>query len=206
MATLDVYNLEKKKVGSVTLDDSVVAREVKEHLFHEVVRAQLASRRAGTHSTKTRSEVHGTAKKPFRQKGTGRARQGDVKSPLQRGGGIVFGPKPRDYSYKPNKKVVKAAVRSALSRRHEEGRLWIVEDFQLEAIKTKVLAGICDNFGWDSALLVDDNNDNLQKSARNLPKVQFLSRDGLNTYDILRYNHVVMSKSAAEQISGALKK
>jgi len=206
MAKLDVYNLEKKKVGSVTLDDSVVAAEVKEHLFHEVVRAQLASRRAGTHSTKTRSEVHGTARKPFRQKGTGRARQGDVKSPLQRGGGIIFGPKPRDYSYKPNKKVVKSAVRSALSRRHEEGRLWIVEDFQLEAIKTKALAGICDNFGWDSVLLVDNRNEKLQKSAQNLPKVQFLSREGLNTYDILRYNHVVISKSAAEQISGALKK
>ena len=206
MAKLDVYNLQKKKVGTIDLEDSVFAAEVKEHLFHEVVRAQLATRRSGTHSTKTRSEIHGTSAKPFKQKGTGRARQGDVKSPTTRGGGTVFGPKPRDYSYKPPKKVVKAAVRSALSRRMAEERLWVVEDFELAEIKTKALSGICDSFGWSSALLVDGSNDTLQKSARNLTSVQFLAKEGLNTYDILRYENLVLSKSAVEHINGALKK
>jgi large subunit ribosomal protein L4 len=206
MAKVDVYNLKNKKVGSIDLDDSVFAAEVKEHLFHEVVRAQRASKRAGTHKAKTRAERHGTNAKPFRQKGTGNARRGDVKSPLLKGGGVIFGPRPRNYGYRPPRKVRQAAVRCALSRRHEESRLWVVEDFELTEIKTKTLAGICQTFGWNSALLVDESNEKLQKSVRNLPGVQFLDREGLNTYDILRYEHIVLSKSAVEQITGALSK
>jgi len=206
MAKVDVYNLKHEKVDSLDLNESVFGAEIKEHLFHEVVRAQLASRRAGTHKTKDRSERSGTNAKPFRQKGTGNARRGDVKSPLLRGGGVVFGPGPRDYGYRPPRKVRQAAVRSALSKRLGEQRLWVVEDFSLEEVKTKALASICSSFGWDSVLLVDERNEKLNLSARNLPKVQYLSREGLNTYDILRYEHIVLSKNAVEQITGALSK
>lgn len=206
MATADVYNMKNEKVGTIELNDSVFATEVKPHLFHEVVRAQLASRRAGTHKTKGRSEVHGTNAKPFKQKGTGRARQGDVKSPVRRGGGVVFGPQPRDYSYKPPKKVRKAAVRSALSRRNEEQKLWVLDNFELEQIKTKDVIALCDRFGWKSVLFVDERNDKLFRSARNIPKVQYLCREGLNVYDILRYENLVISQAAVEQITGALSK
>jgi large subunit ribosomal protein L4 len=206
MSTQDVYNLKNEKVGTIDLDDSVFAGPVKEHLFWEVVRSQMANRRAGTHSTKTRAERAGTGAKPFKQKGTGRARQGDVKSPVLRGGGIALGPKPRDYSYNPPKKVRKAAVRSALARRLEENRLTVVEDFALERIKTKDVAALCGTFGWESVLMVDERNENLSRSARNLPRVQFLSREGLNVYDILRYDNLVLSRAAVEQITGALSK
>ena len=206
MATQDVYNLKNEKVGSIELDDFVFGGPVKEHLFWEVVRAQMANRRAGTHNTKTRSERHGTAAKPFKQKGTGRARQGDVKSPITRGGGVALGPKPRDYSYNPPKKVRKAAVRSALARRLEEQRLTVVEDFTLDRIKTKDVADLCKRFGWDSVLMVDERNETLQRSAKNLPRAQYLCREGLNVYDILRYDNLVISRAAVEQITGALSK
>ncbi len=206
MANADVYNLNKDVVGSIELDDAVFAGEVKEHLFWEVVRSQQASRRAGTHSTKTRAEVHGTNNKPWRQKGTGRARHGDRKGNIFVGGGIAFGPKPRDYSYNPPKKVRKAAVRSALARRLEEGKLWIFEDMDLGEIKTKKVAALADTFGWKNALLVDERNESLQKSAKNLTNVQYLCREGLNCYDILRYEHIAISKAAVAEITGALKK
>jgi large subunit ribosomal protein L4 len=206
MATADVYNLSKEKVGSIDLDDSIFAGEVKEHLFWEVVRSQRANKRQGTHSTKTRAEVHGTNNKPWKQKGTGRARHGDRKGNLFVGGGVAFGPKPRDYSYLPPKKVRKAAVRSALSRRMEEGKVWILDDMNLSEPKTKTVLGTAATFGWANALLVDERNNNLQKSARNLPNVQYLCREGLNCYDILRYEHIAISKAALEQLTGALKK
>jgi large subunit ribosomal protein L4 len=206
VAKIDVYNLKNEKVDTLKLDDSVFGAEVKEHLFHEVVRAQRATSRSGSHKAKDRSERHGTNNKPFRQKGTGNARRGDVKSPLLRGGGVIHGPNPRNYGYRPPRKVRQAAVRCALSRRYEEQKLWVVEDFELEEIKTGALAEICANFGWTSALLVDECNDKLNLSARNLPTVQYLPREGLNTYDILRYEHLVLSKSALERITGALAK
>lgn len=206
MATVDVYNLAKEKVGELELDDSVFATEVKEHLFYEVVRSQLATKRAGTHSTRTRAEVNGTNARPWKQKGTGRARHGDRKANIFVGGGIAFGPKPRDYSYNPPKKVRKAAVRSALSRRFEESRLYVVEDFELQQIKTKDVVRVCKAFGFDSALLVDERNEKLKRSAKNLPKVQYLCREGLNCHDILRYENVVISRAAVEKITGALAK
>ncbi len=206
MATVDVYNLKKEKVGELELDDSVFASEVKEHLFHEVVRYQLASRRAGTHNTKTRSEVNGTNARPWKQKGTGRARHGDRKANIFVGGGIVSGPRQRDYSYRPPKKIRQGAVRSALSRRLEESRLWVIENFEMERIKTRDVVGVCEAFGFESALFVDERNENLQKSARNLQTVQYLCREGLNTYDILRHENLVISKAAVEHITGALAK
>jgi large subunit ribosomal protein L4 len=206
MPTVDVYNMSKKKVGTADLADSVFGTEVKEHLFYEVVRSQMANRRAGTHSTKTRAEVSGSNRKPFKQKGTGRARQGDTKGPIHVGGGIAFGPRPRDYSYNPPKKVRKAAVRSALSRRVEENKLWVLDSLELDAIKTKAVSGLVAEFGWGSVLLVDEPNENLRKSARNLQTVRYLSREGLNVYDILRHEHIVITQAAVESITGALAK
>ncbi len=204
MATHPIFNQNKQEVGSIELADAVFGGEVKEYLFHEVVRAQLASRRAGTHCTKGRAEVHGTNKKPYKQKGTGQARHGDVKSPVWRGGGVVFGPKPRDYSYKPPKKVRRAALKSALARRLSEKKLWVIDTLEIAEIKTKAVARLSSTFGWASALLVDERNESLAKSARNLPKHQFLAREGLNVYDVLRYEHLVLSKSAVQNLIGAL--
>ncbi len=206
MATTDIYNLKHEKVGEMDLDDDVFSGPVKEHLFWEVVRQQMASRRAGTHSTQTRAEVTGTGRKPFKQKGTGRARQGDCKVNIMKGGGVVFGPRPRDYSYKTPKKVRRAACRSALSRRFHEQKLFVVDSMELAEIKTKQVKAICSAFGFESAIFVDERNENLKKSARNLPTVQYLAREGLNVYDILRYENIVISKAAVEQITGALSK
>jgi large subunit ribosomal protein L4 len=206
VATQPVYNLNKQAVGSIELDDAVFGVEIKEHLFHEVVRSQLACRRSGNHSTKDRSEVHGHNKKPYKQKGTGQARQGDVKSPVWRGGGVVFGPRPRDYSYKPPRKVRRAALRCALAKRLADQKLWVIDSLELPEIKTKAIAAVATRFGWNSALFVDENNEHLQKSARNLVKHQFLLRGGLNVYDILRYEHLVVSKAAVQNIMGALSK
>jgi large subunit ribosomal protein L4 len=206
MATQPVYNMNKQEVGSIDLDDAVFGGEVKEHLFYEVVRSQLATRRAGTHCTKGRAEVHGHNKKPYKQKGTGQARQGDVKSPTSRGGGVVFGPKPRDYGFQPPKKVRRAALRSALARRLQDARLWIIDSLELQQIKTKDVATVAGRFGWNSALIVDEKNDRFNKSARNLPKVDFIAREGLNVYDILRHEHLVITKAAVQNIIGALSK
>lgn len=206
MATLDVYNLSKEKVGSAELDDAIFASEVKEHLFWEIVRAQLAARRAGTHSTKGRAEIRGSIRKPFRQKGTGRARQGDLKSPTMRSGGVAMGPKPRDYSYNVPKTAKKAALKSALSRRNEESKLWVVENFDMPEIKTRSVRQIAEKFGWSTVLIVDERNDALRKSAKNLPNVRYLSREGLNVYDILNHEHLVITQAAVASITGALTK
>jgi large subunit ribosomal protein L4 len=206
MAKLDIHNLKNEKVGTIDLDNDVFAGEVKEHLFHEVVRNQLANRRAGTHSTKTRANVTASGRKPFKQKGTGRARQGDVKVPIHRGGGVAHGPLPRDYSYTVPRKVRKAAVRSALSRRLTESKLWVLEDFELGQVKTKEVVDICSRFGWENALLVDGPNETLQKSARNIPSVQYLPREGLNCYDLLRFENIVLTKAAVEHITGVFSK
>ena len=206
MATHTVYNLNKQAVGTIDLDDDVFGGEVKAHLFHEMVRAQLANRRAGTHSTKGRAEVNGHNKKPFKQKGTGQARQGDVKSPVWRGGGVVFGPKPRDYSYNPPKAVRRAALRSALAARLKDGSLWVIDSLELERIKTKDVLQLTERFGWKSALFVDERNERLEKSSQNLVKHNYLAREGLNVYDILRHEHLVVSKAAVQNITGALSK
>jgi large subunit ribosomal protein L4 len=205
MATVDVLNLSGEKVGSLELDDTVFATEVKEHLLWEVVKQQLASRRAGTHSTLRRDEVRGGGRKPFRQKGTGRARQGSTRAPNHVGGGGVFTPKPRDYDYDVPKKVRKGALRSALSLRLKEQKLLVLESFPLETAKTKRLVEVLGVLGAGPALIIDDKeNVNLQRSARNLPKTKFLPPEGLNVYDLLRYPTLVMTAPSAKAVEGAL--
>jgi large subunit ribosomal protein L4 len=207
MATVDVLNLSGEKVGSLELDDAVFATEVKEHLLWEVVKQQMASRRGGNASTLRRDEVRGGGRKPFRQKGTGRARQGSTRAPNHVGGGKVFTPKPRDYSYDVPKKVRKGALRSALSLRLKEQKLIVFESLALEAAKTKRLVELLDKAGIGQALIVDDKeNLNLQRSARNLQAAKFLPPEGLNVYDLLRYPTLVMTAPSAKAVEGALRK
>ena len=200
MPVVPVYNLDKKEVGSATLADHLFAAEVKEHLFHEVVRARLAARRAGTADTKERSEVAGSTKKIWKQKGTGRARHGSKKAPNFVGGGTVFGPTPRSYALKVNKKVRSAALASALSRRLSEQALFLVEDMTLSLAKTKQVLGIMGRFDTSKALFVDVPNANLELSVRNLPNAAFVNVGSLNVYDILRHDHLLISKKAVEAL------
>jgi large subunit ribosomal protein L4 len=205
MPSIDVYNLNRDKVGTIDLDDLVFAGEVKEHLFWEVVRSQLASRRSGTAKAKERNEVRGSTRKLFRQKGTGRARKGMRTVPGHRGGGVVFGPRPRDFSYRPPRKVRRAALRSALAKRLSEQRIIVVENFELPEIKTKRLTEVLKRFELGSALIVDGRNENLNKSARNLPTIKFLPVEGLNVYDVLRYDNLVLTAPSVKVIEGALR-
>ncbi len=202
MPTIDVFNTSKEKVGSAELPDAVFGVEVKEHLFHLVVRQQLANKRAGTHKVKSRSEVSGGGKKPFRQKGTGRARAGTTRAVHWRGGGVVHGPTPRDHGFNVNKKVRKAALRCALSRRVEEGACTVLDAVTFEAPKTKAFAQVMDTFGFGSMLLIvdGDGHDNVQLSARNLPNAKVLPVAGLNVYDILRYDNLAVTQGAVAGI------
>lgn len=200
MPVVPVYNLERQQVGEITLADAIFGAEVKEHLFHEVVRSHLAAIRQGTHATKERSEVSGSTKKIYKQKGTGRARHGSRKAPTFVGGGTVFGPHPREYVLKVNKKVRFAALCSALSRRTEEKQVIVVDDLTLPQIKTKQISGLLKRFDVSKTLIVDVSNENLQLSARNLPNAQYLPVAGLNVYDILRHDTVLISKAAAEAL------
>lgn len=201
----DVFTTAKKKVGSVDLDEAVFGAEVKEHLFYDAVRYQMARRRQGSHQTKGRTEVSGGGKKPFKQKGTGRARQGTTRAAQMRGGGVVFGPHNRDHSHKMPKKVRRAALKSALSRRVEEKAMTVFDAFEMEAIKTKDFKAVMDNFGFDSLLLVlDSPSDTVSRSARNLPGVTVLPVTGLNVYDILNHKNLAMTKSAVEGVVARL--
>ncbi len=205
MPTVDIYSTEKKKVGSLELDDAVFGVEVKEHLFHAVVRQQLANRRQGTHNTKTRAEVRGGGRKPFKQKGTGRARQGTINANLMRGGGVAMGPKPRDYSYNVPKKVRRAALKCALSRRVEENAFTAFEKFELPEIKTKSVVEILKRFEFDDMLLVVSEKDEaVLRSCRNIPKVTVIPVAGLNVYDILRHKNLVATTAAIEGIQARL--
>jgi large subunit ribosomal protein L4 len=207
MATVDVLDQSGQKVGSMDLDDAVFAAEVKEHLLWEVVKQQRAAKRAGTHSTLTRSEVRGGGRKPFKQKGTGRARQGSTRATGHVGGGKVFTPKPRDYSYNVPKKVRRGALRSVLSLRLKEQRLLVLANLSLEQVKTKRLAGVLKAIGADKALIVDaKENLNLQRSARNLAGAMFLPPEGLNVYDVLRYPTLVLTVPSAKTVEGNLRK
>jgi large subunit ribosomal protein L4 len=198
---IDIVNIEGKKVGNLELADAVFGAEVKEHLLWEVVKAQRAAQRAGTHSTKTRANVRGGGKKPYKQKGTGNARQGSTRAPNYVGGGKVFGPHPRDYSYTVPKKVRRAALASALSLRAQEKKIVILDMLTFDAPKTKRLAGILKVLGISSALLVDGkDNIQLSKSARNLPSSKFLAPEGLNVYDILDHAGLVITADAIKQI------
>ena len=198
MPTVDVYNLDRQKTGSLDLSDTVFNVEVREHLFHEVVTAQLGAARGGNAKTKERNEIAGTTQKAWKQKGTGRARQGTKKAPQWVGGGVVHGPRPRFFGKKVNKKVKRAALCAALSRRQQEGRLVVVDDMALAAIKTKRVAQIADTFEVKSALLVDTKNDTMNKSARNLGAVNFIEVGQINVYDILRHETLFISKAAAQ--------
>jgi large subunit ribosomal protein L4 len=198
---IDIVNIEGKKVGELELADAVFGAKVKDHLLWELVKAQQAAKRAGTHSTKTRANVRGGGKKPFKQKGTGNARQGSVRSPNHVGGGKVFGPHPRDYSYTVPRKVKRAALVSALSLRAQEKKLVVIDKLSFAAPKTKQLAGILKTLGIDSAVLCDaKTNTGLSKSARNLPTFRYLAPEGLNVYDILRHPGLVIVAEAIKQI------
>jgi len=202
MPKVTVYNLERESVGELELDEDVFADEINENLFYEVVKAQLASRRKGTHKVKNRAEIRGTGAKMYRQKGTGRARHGDEKAPQFRGGGRAFGTKPKDYSYKPPRRMRKGALRSALSLKLKEGRLLVVDSFELPEIKTKNLAKVLDALEVPkSSIIVDGtDNQNLRLSARNLAKHQYLPPEGLNVYDVLRHEHLILTKGAIDAL------
>jgi large subunit ribosomal protein L4 len=202
MAKVDVFNLKREKVGEIDLADEVFGAEVKEHLFHEVVTAQLASHRAGTHAAKERAAVAGSSKKIYKQKGTGRARHGSIRAPLFVGGGRAHPPKPQDFSYRPPRRVRVGALRSALSLILKEGRLTIVEDINLDEIKTKKLASVLTTLeSGKKTLVVDDRgNENLKLSIRNLPDKLYLPPEGVNVYDLLRHDHLVVSKAAAKAL------
>ena len=202
MAKVDVYNLKREKVGNIDLSDEVFGTEVKEQLLHEVVTAQLASRRQGTRAAKERSAVSGSSKKIFKQKGTGRARHGSIRAPIFVGGGRAHPPKPQDWSYRPPRRVRTSALKSALSLLLKEGRLTILENIDLGEVKTKKLAGVLEVLKVDSgALVVDDKaNENLRLSIRNMEHSQFLPPEGVNVYDLLRYQHLVVSKTAAKAL------
>jgi large subunit ribosomal protein L4 len=205
MPTIDVYNINREKVSEVTLDEQVFGADVKEHLLYAVVRYQLAKRRQGTHKTKGRSEVSGGGRKPWRQKGTGRARVGSSRSPIWRGGGTTFGPVPRDHGFKLNKKVRKAALRSALSRRAQEGAVVVLDKLEVDEIKTRTVADLLTRFELSDALFVlPDRDDRFIRSARNLPAVTVLPTDGLNVYDVLHRRNLVLTQGALEAVTQRL--
>ncbi len=201
MAEVKVYNKEGAAVGSMELNDSVFGVEINEHLMHLAVVAQLANKRQGTQSAKTRSEVSGGGIKPWRQKGTGHARQGSIRAPQWTGGGVVFAPKPRDYSVKMNKKEKAGAIKSALSSRVAEDKIFVMEDLAFDGIKTKQVKAVLDGLKVDKALIViADKDDNVILSARNLAGVRTVTSNAINVYDILKYNNLVITKDAVAKI------
>ena len=201
MASVSVYNKEGKEVEKIDLNDSVFAAPVNEHLVHMAVVLQLANKRQGTQKAKTRSEVRGGGRKPWRQKGTGHARQGSTRAPQWTGGGVVFAPTPRDYSFKLNKKEKRAALKSALSSRVAENKFVVVDELKFDAIKTKDFAKVMSNLGVEKALVViNDNDTNVVMSAKNIPTVKTASISTINVYDILKYNTVVVTKDAVNTI------
>ena len=201
MASVKVYNIEGKEVGTLELNDAVFGVEVNEHLMHLAVVSQLANKRQGTQSAKTRAEVSGGGRKPWRQKGTGHARQGSTRAPQWTGGGVVFAPKPRDYSVKMNKKEKAAAIKSALSSRVAEEKIYVVDSLSFDEIKTKKMAAVLDSLKVEKALVVLDKKDeNVILSARNLPEVRTVMSNSINVYDILKYGSLVITKEAVAQI------
>lgn len=201
MASIDVLDWKKSKVSSVDLPAEVFEVEVDKTLLHTVVRWQLACRRQGTHQAQTRGMVTGSTKKPFKQKGTGNARQGTTKSPLLRGGGVIFGPSPRDYSYKVNKKIKKKALAMALSYLKSEGRLFVVKDMVSDTGKTKELSKQLSGFGVDKALLVDtERSESFERGAKNLKKFRYNTVEGVNVYDLLKYDTAILTEDSVSKI------
>ena len=201
MANVSVYNIEGKEVGTIELNDAIFGVEVNEHLVHMAVVNQLANNRQGTQKAKTRSEVSGGGRKPWRQKGTGHARQGSTRAPQWTGGGVVFAPVPRDYSFKMNKKEKKAALKSALTSRVEENKFIVVDEMNFDEIKTKKFQAVLNNLSVSKALVVlEDGNVNAELSARNIADVKTAKTNTINVYDILKYNTVIATKAAVEAI------
>ena len=201
MAKVSVYNIEGKEVDTIELNDAVFGVEVNEHLVHMAVVNQLANNRQGTQKAKTRSEVSGGGRKPWRQKGTGHARQGSIRAPQWTGGGVVFAPVPRDYSFKMNKKERRAALKSVLSAKVAEKKFIVIDEIKFEEIKTKNFANILKNLDVNKALVVlEDGNTNAEISARNIADVKTAKTNTINVYDILKYNTVIATKAAVATI------
>jgi large subunit ribosomal protein L4 len=205
MTTLAVYDIGNQKVSNIELDDRVFNAKVSPSLFYEVVRMNLASQRKGTASTKNRALVRGGGAKPWRQKGTGRARAGTRRSPLWRGGGIIFGPMPKDYSFSLPKKVKKAALRAALSLKCQEGKLILLDNFPLDGFKTRQVLEVLKRFQVEDALIVtNEKHLFLERSARNIPNIQVSRYEGLNVYDVLNHEHLILLSPAIQRIQGVL--
>jgi len=201
MANVKIFNIEGKEVGTLELNDAVFGVEINNHLVHMAVVQQLANKRQGTQSAKTRAEVRGGGKKPWRQKGTGHARQGSTRSPQWKGGGVIFAPKPRDYSFKMNKKEKALAIKSALTSRVNETKFFVIDDLNFDEIKTKKMKAVLESLKLQKALIIlDKKNDNVALSARNLPKVRTVLTNSINVYDILKYDTLVLTKDAVAQI------
>ena len=201
MAKLSVYNIEGNQVGEIELNDAVFGVEVNENLMHKAVVAQLAASRQGTQSAKTRSEVSGGGRKPWRQKGTGHARQGSTRSPQWTGGGVVFAPKPRDYSFRLNKKERRIALKSALTSRVQDNKFIVVDALKMDEVKTKTFANTLSNLKVNKALVIlNENDSNVVLSARNIPTVKTALTNTINVYDIMKYDTVVIDKAAVATI------
>jgi large subunit ribosomal protein L4 len=205
MPIAGVFDIEKNKVSEIELSDAVFDVEVNEAVLYEVVKMQMALRRRGTADTKERGEISGGGKKPWRQKGTGRARSGTSRSPLWRGGGTVFGPHPRDYSFKVPKKVRRKALMSALTLKYRGNQMVILRDFPLTEIKTKKFVEVVNRFGWEKVLIIlDKSYPVLEKSSKNIKNVKMMRSEGLNVYDLLNYEHVVLLEPSVKLIEGIL--
>ncbi len=205
MAAVDVLNSAGKKVSEAELTDEIFSIPVKTSVLHEVVRSQLAAKREGTAASKTRAMIKGSTKKLFRQKGTGNARAGSVKSPLRKGGGVIFGPSPRSYAYKVPKKVRRLALKMALSSKFKDDTLFVINDLKLEAVKTKVLSEVLETLNLQDLLIVSDSEDlNLALSSRNIPDVKVIKTAGLNVYDILKFKNLLLVESTIKNIEGRL--
>jgi large subunit ribosomal protein L4 len=205
MAVVDVFDIQNKKVAEVELNEAIFNADINEATIYDVVKMQLASRRSGTSATKGRSDVSGGGKKPWRQKGTGRARSGTSRSPIWRGGGIVFGPQPRDYSYSVPKKVRRNALISALSMKMKEEKVRVLRDFPMETISTKAFQQVVNLFGLKKALFVIPQEDVfLMKSSRNIKNIKMIRSEGINVYDLLNYEHLILLEPSIKKIEGAL--
>jgi large subunit ribosomal protein L4 len=207
MPSIAVFNMDRQQVGEVELSDEIFNAEVKEHLMHLALRIQLANRRAGTVKTKTRSEVAGGGKKPFKQKGTGGARQGCIRAPHYPGGGLAFGPRPKEYNLSMNKKARNAAIRSALSFQYKNNRITVLDKLDFEKISTKGFIGFIKRFEIEKSLIITDElTNNLQLSCRNVPHFKILKQDALNIHDMLKYKNIIITKGAVQSVEGALNK
>jgi large subunit ribosomal protein L4 len=204
MTAVDVFDTSRNKISQIDVSDTVFKAPLRKQLFYDVVLSQLAKRRSGTAATKNRTAVSGGGKKPWKQKGTGRARAGSSRSPLWRGGGIVFGPTPRSYEIAVPKKVRKLALCSALSMKLKENKMLIIDKLEFPVIKTKAVVSILKQLGLSNVLIIEQENLNLEMSARNVPHVKVLRPEGLNVYDVLKYEHIVITQPCVEKLQGRL--